>query len=681
MTTQTALVPTLEEAEPAQDPNLPDVMGQLASTAVDDVRNWATDPSVIAYLTTHVFTLLPQIRTDMVQLHEEWRAIARMTTLQHDSGQRYRGRSNAYIPSYAKARKTLISVICQGLFPSDEYMSVSDRERPSESVIPDVLATKQWLQYQLEKIAKIRQAIRPWVGQLVDYGFAVGKAWYEKGSKGRMEGRRVKGGGTTMEPKRMVREGMRFSARNILDWYVYPYFIDDLDEATLIFEDIDVPRSYILERERTKEWENCKLMLDAPEVSEHTLNKQELQSEEMAGVVSSTTAYSGSDIGDIRTVTEIWCELVLPDPAYLPGEIPGTPVPCRIVVGGEVIAQVVRNPFWTQKHPYFVERDDPKPGSFFSKGTGHLVTGIQYLINDFVNQTNDNGIMGLNPTTIYNPATLAGPLNPFKPGGLIATTDPSSIKFDRPPIEQVQYGMNLIQMFAAMLGDFSGAPPIMQGTKGGSTATTSQVLQKNALNPLKDLVEGIEQSLMVPLLHMTWVCGQQYCDEKFMLEVMGDTGGWSPKSMTRDQLIGDYIFQWLASSQAANAAQRAEQGMKLLAAITPLVDQMLQRGGNQVDPLTLLERIFKDSLGFRDFSKFIKPLPPQPGEPQVGPDGQPMPPGQGASMPGGGNDARSAVEQSGNPPDGAGTMAPGEGDELLALRKQVESQTADQGEG
>lgn len=690
MNAQTPMVPNIADAPPSEGGGeLPEVDAfmQEHSTSVIDPRNWAADEATVRYINEHIVNVLPQVRQDMSALHEEWRQVARMAALMHDSTQRYKGRSNVYIPSYASARTTLVSQLKQGLFPSDDFLGVTDKERPEDPATPNALAVKTYVKWEITKNARLRRYMQGFLGSFIDYGYAVLKYWYDKETTGprTMALSRTNGTGIVGYKHKapVCREGLRVSARSVFDFYVYPYNIDDLNEAALVFEDIPVGRAYVQERQRKKEWENCDLMLEAQEIPEATQNQQEADSENLKAVTN-RREHAGSDVADVLTVTELWCRMKLPKAAYMADEDADAPIPVKIVLAGDIIAEVRRNPFGHQRVPYLVHRDDPKPGSWFSKGKGHRVKGIQHLVNDFSNQMNDNGTLAMNPMVILNPTTMAGPITPFRPGGIWQTTDvQNGIRFDRPPIEQVQYGMNLVQLYAAMLADHSGATPSLQGkSAGGSgkTATGMQLLQKNAVTPLKDNVEDIEDMIMSPLIEAAWELGQQYRDEKFMIEVMGDTGGWRPKSMTKDQLQGDFLLEWLASNQQANAQQRAQQGMQFLQALTPPLVQLLMQNGYQVDPYPLMKRIYQDALGFRDFSQFIKKLPPQM-QGMVGPDGQPMPgqPGQ-PPVPGQG-DARSAAIQNpeGAAPD-ASTAADGEADAFAEMRRRVEEMTSEQGE-
>src|SRR3990167_3957171 len=105
MTTPTAMVPHIEEAPASgvaqQDPVA--MFMQQSETVIDD-RNWALDETVYAYIRDNIMAVLEQTRLDMSSIHEEWRQVARMGALIHDDWQRYRGRSNAYIPGWARAK-------------------------------------------------------------------------------------------------------------------------------------------------------------------------------------------------------------------------------------------------------------------------------------------------------------------------------------------------------------------------------------------------------------------------------------------------------------------------------------------------------------------------------------------------------------------------------------------------
>ena len=110
-------------------------------------------------------------------MEREWEDIRHMNTMKHDSGRRYFGRSDVYLPIYKRERKKLISTLSRGLFPSDDYFDVTDLgSSDPESAKP----VKAYMQWELETNARIRTYLKPFLGQRVDYGTAVLKHWYKK---------------------------------------------------------------------------------------------------------------------------------------------------------------------------------------------------------------------------------------------------------------------------------------------------------------------------------------------------------------------------------------------------------------------------------------------------------------------------------------------------------------------
>ncbi len=687
----TGMVPTIE---PANSPEENELAELGFAKDVSDERNWANDEKVVEQIRNDVYPILQPTRSQMANLQESWRATRRMSTLEHDNTQSYIGRSNAYIPAWARAKKTLVSSLSQGLFPSEDYCDVVSRElkmaaQAPAPVIPDMAAqfgggmppmppppttpdlakiaqgVKSYVQWDLEKNARVRSQFKRFLGELVDHGISVAKVWYEKQSARETKKRPTSGalGAFAMQAPTspIFREGLRFSTRSIFDWYCYPINIDNLDEATVIFEDLTVPRSYVLERVRLKNWINGDDALNAPVIPEKQMNDEELAQSKILNGTTGANEYVTPQAQQLM-LTEIWTSLILPKAAYLPEEDHEAPLPVKIVMAGDVVLQCIRNPFWFQKHPYLVARDDPSPGNFYPTGTGKLAKYLQSLVNDFCNQMNDNGTYALNPIVKYNPGLLAGPLPPLKPGVGWAMTSMDAVEFERPPIEQTQYGMNYVTMFSGMIADFSGATPALQGSAAGKnakTATGMQILQKNAMTPLKDQIEDIEGDVLQPLMFMSWVLAQQFRDGQFLVDMTGEEG----VLMTKEQLAGDFDFRWLASSQAANQQMRAQQSMSLLQ-LLPSMSPLLQANGRIADPTPLFRRVWTDGFGFRNFEEFIKPMPMpmMPGAmPGMAPPGAP-PPEQGDGG------IRSAVEQS-PVDDGQGEeMAAGEGDDLAMIR-------------
>lgn len=648
----------------------PGTFGAAIPQAINphQLRNYAEDEATVGRITNEIIPLMVETRAMRMPMHDEWNAIRRMVMMRHDDGQRYRGRSNAYVPVYSRMSNTIVASLSRGLFPSDEYMDVIDRGSGDPEASRPV---KQYIQWEYERNAKLRQYIKPFLRQYVDYGNSPLKVFYKKELRkmGRtvkvpdllsMSGQRSAPSFTTMASY----DGLCVSPRSVFNWYVYPQTAESLADATLVFEDVRVPRAYIEAMGRKGLWSNVEAAVNAPPVPNEDSETAQL-AEDTAGM--SSTVNAAQSPHEMLTLTEVWCYLRLPKSAYFEDEDSESPIPARILLAGDTVVRCTRNPFWHQQPPYLIARKNVHPGFFYGRGYGHMVRSLQYLSNDFANMTADNAQYTLNPIVKTNPTMLLGKLPPLAPGVNWPMLSPDAVTFDRPPIELINGGMQSLNLYLGLTQDFGGAPPIIQGQGAGGgakTATGAQILQRNAMTPLQDEVEDIENDVMVPLCHMTWVLAQQYREESVMVTV----GGSQPMKVDPEQLAIDAEFIWCASSQAANQQQRAQQGMAFIQALLPLVP-LFQAQGKMVNFEPLLKKVYSSGFGWRGFDQIIQPMPMMPGMPGMGPPGMGPPGAEGPADPG----IRSTLEQVGGPP---GEMVAGEGEDFAQVRNEADDLAA-----
>ena len=631
--------------------------GDVMPRRLPEGENYAEDPEVMAAIADDLAPLIDHTRKERQPLHQEWMAIRRMEHQEHDDGKRYNGRSAAYLPVFNRMLATQVSTLSKGLFPSDEYMDCVSKS----GQFPDrAKAVKAYIKdYEFERTAKIRKHMKVFLRQLKAFGNSPLKVLYRK--EQRYEGRRFNLETATLGMQRQDSflkvnyEGLQVSTRSLFNWYVYPMTSDSLEEATLVFEDLEVPRQYIEGMIKNKRWKNADAALSPQYISEVIQNRQDLQGE----AVSSD--FMRGPLSQVLTLTEAWTFLKLPKKAYLPDEDPECPVPVMVVLAGRIPLCVIRNPYYHQRPPYLFGSLNRHPGMIYGYGVGRLSRHLQYLANDFANQTNDAGTYSLNPIVKRNPALVAGPMRPIAPGVVWDFTDiAAGVAFERPPFEIIQHGMSMVNMLLNLNQELGGAPPQLSGSaSGGSkTATGMQILQKNAMSPLSDEVEDLEQDIMVPLMYLTWYNAQQFRDRAVMASIAGEDISVSP-----EMLVLDAEFKHTASSQAINSAQRAQQLMQLVQALGPLVP-ILQQQGMQVNFKPLLDRVMADGMGLRGIGEIITAAPMMPpGMPGAMPGQAGMPPGQE------GDRVRSAVEQAGGE---QGEMAPGEGEAFADTRAEAD---------
>lgn len=651
-------------------------IGAPLTNAPDSSVNFADDPAARQWLDINVLPLLDTVRTDAQENHAEWGKIRRMANLVRDETAAYEGQSQAYLPVYQKLRETRVSHLSRGLFPSDTYIDVDAEDPEMDRNAQNV---KAWMMFQLEKSAKLRAELKPFLRSLTDYGMGVAKVWWERPVSPIKSAKMTRLPGiqqvlhTYGNESPWKTEGARFKARSVFSWFIWPSTVNSIDEASLVFEDIQVNKQFIDSMGKAKRWKNVEELAAASNV--------EVQSDELRMALSEVHGSSNTavdvrmgDLANWSILTECWLRMPVPRALYTEGEEPGCPVPVMCVYSGGVLVEVRRNPFWHQKPPYLMARMGEVTDMMYSTGLGRAASSGQALINDFINQTNDNGIYGLNPIIKFNPNMVVGPLEPLAPGRTFPILDPSGMSFDRPPIEQMQYGLMITNQLISYVNDMSGVPSVLQGsgTKGGAkTATGSQILQSNVKGELQDLIEDLEQRILMPAMDMIHSLGQQYESAQRWLAI---TGGQKIQ-FTREMLEGAFTWKWVASSQAVNQQMRAQATMQFLqAAANPAVLQLLQMQGKVLNPDPALRKMWEDGLGLRNYDQIVvdAPQPPMMG----GPPGM-GPPGMGGPQPQPGmEEPRSAVEQA---PGGSGEMAPGEGEAFGEVREGADEMAAQMG--
>jgi hypothetical protein len=598
----------------------------------DSETNFGDDVATAEFVMANIIPLLTVARNDRLSEEQVWHEIDQIDALIHNNGRRYLGRSNMYLPLGKRIMNTIGSNIRMGLFPSDDYIEVAAR---TDERSEDARAVKSYMQWEFDRNANVRREVGGFARNGVKYGNAVLKygfqpvVRYEARRKPReMAARQVmeemaRSGGQYVPPQlasQYVRyAGLRVSNRPIYNFYAWPFSVSNIDDAQLVFEDFDITVAESEELVRQKKW------LPFTQLHKETgTDWHRMHAAANHNMTDSLQSANGSKFGLAGTVTEVWTYMPVPRSLYTEDEKPGCYVPVVVMVSGPTILRVARNPWAHQMHPYVMHAREQESGWLWGRGYGHAIKGLQYLINDTANQVNDCGNYTLNPIvkTVLG-GVVGNKLSPIKPGVQWWLHDINAVAFDRPPADLIQYGSSLLQMWMSIYQDVGGAPPMMQGVGGGKaakTATGAQILQRNLSVPLRDEVEDIEIRALTPLLFRSWLLCQQFREQPVMVTVAGQN-----IEVTPDMLAIDADFRWLASSQAANSQQRAQQSMQLIQVVAPLV-QMLAQQGYQVDFSTIIRRIYSDGFGFRGFDQFIKQGPP-PGMPGMpgGPGGMPQP--------------------------------------------------------
>lgn len=660
----------------------------LTPTIREEGENFLDDEEICAWVIDNVCDITQQVRNDYQPIHAEWIKINRMLTMEMEEDASYKGETQVYLPTFAKAIETRVAHICKASFPTDTFFDVLSLkvETPEESNARQ--ASKAWMKRQIETNAKLRSKLNPFARNVCAYGVGFFKVWWED-ELVKQHKKRNKYGTTAvaqaMAGKTAKKCGkLRVKATNNFATYAYPMSVDSLEQCTLIFEDIQVSRMYCETMIKYGYWKEDSIQFTSTEPDTEQFRQEAL----VQNAKTAQTAISGGaggQLGQYTNLTECWFSMPLPERYFTEEEIAASehlqPQPMKAVICGQNIVSVERNPFNHGKPPYLMKKLIEQADVLITPGYGKLVMTSQYLINDLVNQVNDNGIFGLNPMGMRDITKIAGHSlkQTMQPGAMFDILEKGAIEFTRPPVEQIAYGQQLIGMAKAEVNDVI-APPILQGTGSGgggaaSTATGAQLLQANTKTDIQNFNEDLEQEVFMPLMEMAQSLGQQYESSEMYLAITGQ----QKVQFKPEYLAMELSWQWVASSQTINQQMRGQQLSQFMATLlNPAVQQYFMQRGIVLNIESVIRKIWEDGLGQRSFETLIQRQEPalQPGTTGAG-----APPVPGTMSPGNtplSPEQISSVSQNSNLPMPV-TPTAGEGEQFRSVREGAEDMSGAMG--
>lgn len=581
-------------------------------------KNFIDDETVKSWVQENVANILSHIRSDWNTIHAEWQDINQMIAMEMSEKAKYKGETEVYLPTFINALETRTAHVKKASFPTDSYMDVLALKEETPEDIQQRDANKAWMKRQIETNAKLRSNFGSFARNVLAYGFGVLKGYWEdclkQQKKGKYKNDKI-AAVLNAKPKKYSGK-CKVKIVNNFTFYAYPLSVDSLDQCTIVFEDIQISKQFVLNMVAKGYWKEDGINYHSTSNESEVERQKNLQD----NTKTSQTALSGSvggDLGSYAEVSEVWFSMVLPKEYHDAETIAAgdhvDPVPMKAIICGTNIIDIQENPFNHGKHPYLSKSLTATPDVLVTPGYGKWVMSSQFLVNDVVNQVNDNGIYGLNPIIRRDPTKMAGhSLSQTISPGAIFDGEKDCIEFIRPDVNGIQWGVQLLDRAISTVND-TIAPPILQGTSqsGGAakTATGAQLLQSNTKTDIQDFNEDLEQQILIPLMEMFHSLGQQFETEEMFLAITGkDKIKFSP-----EMLAMDLSWQWVASSQNINQQVRGQQmGLFLQAILNPTVVASLQQQGKMLNLEPILRKMWEDGLGQRSFeSLFIKPIAPQ----------------------------------------------------------------------
>lgn len=564
-------------------------------------KNWAKSEKVQTRIKTELHPLLNEIRDRRKALSDMWRRLFKVWTLEHEE-QGYTGRSNIYVPAGKKGTETLVSQLVSGTFPGDDYFDVQARQF-REPWVGKAGKVKDRLRQRIENAARVRVYADMFYRQLCITGNSPVKIYWKR--KVLKQRRRAPGdalmSGMPVDEDTVIYDAPVFQPLDVQNTYWWPETASRPDEAEIVFQDLTVPLGKLRQRARRGDY-----LLSAVNAAQNGARNPDREAAEQArnsaqGIGSTNDTAKAFKMVDI---VELQMEFD-PEADSFDDEANPRPFLITMTYTGEVL-RAIEHPYWHRGHNIRLGRMGTVVERLYGTGFIEGIRELNILLNDQTNQGMDCATWALNPAVIANPDVLLEPISGWEPGIQILATDINrAIKMERPDQSVIQATSILTTQTQAWISDFIGAPPVLQGGSSPGrafrSATGVGTAQRNAMTPLQEVIRLCEAEVWEPMLQMFHSLDEQFAGDDFISYF-----GGTPERMTRDELAGNWMFRWLASTQAANAATRGSQIVQLLSVLSqPGIVQQLQANKVIFNPAPLIKRLYQEVYGFRDVDQVL----------------------------------------------------------------------------
>lgn len=580
-------------------------LGVNISPHEEETINYASDDRVRRRITKEIIPLVDAIRSNRQALNQQWHTLLKVWTLEHENPG-YSGRSNVYMPAGKKVVETIISQLVSGTFPGEDNFGVTARD---PGLMEQALTVKEVLKHRIESTAKLRTAAEPFYRQLVLTGNSPVKVQYKRKVIKHSRDRRG------LKPC-VLFDSPVFDPIDAANFYVYPETVNRLSDAEIVFEDFTLPLATIMKRARDGFYDKGEAEVSGK--GQGRSSRIEAENAKLAAQGLNAGQYDSRGGWSRVDGTEIWMDF---DPKADSKEEEENPEPFVITVtsSGHVL-RAIRNPYWHKQPPFLLGRMGTVQGRIYGTGFVEAIRQLNILLNDQTNQSMDSATYTLNPVVITNPNYVLGALSQMEPGVQWLVSDiNAAIRFDRPPGDLIQGGSILMAQTQAWINDFGGAPPVLQGGaapgRAFKTATGVGTAQRNAALPLQEIVRLCEEDVWSPNLALFNSLDQQFANEDLMVP---SDGRRALLRVSPNSLAGDWLYDWMASTQTSNQTVKGSQiaeALNLMA--NPQIQMLLKENGVKVNPVPLLKRLYTEVFGFRDVDDMIVTA----AMPELGPKG------------------------------------------------------------
>jgi hypothetical protein len=238
---------------------------------------------------------------------------------------------------------------------------------------------------------------------------------------------------------------------------------------------------------------------------------------------------------------------------------------------------------------------------------------LQVLLNDQVNAMLEGQVTNFAPPAAINP-DMVGRADSlvFRPRAKWIV-NPEGVKWletkdtTRSALQGIGWTMTQMDASSGSNAMTEGMPARNMPRAGFAVSS----LLNLSMADIRDAAQMIEDMILSPLLGDVFRLAQEYVPTSQILRIPG-TQNWRAHTLSKEDLAGDWHFQWVGSLQFQDTqvrAQRLVATLGVLGKMGPQLQQELQSQGKRVNYTALIKRIWRDGLGERGADSIIEAIP------------------------------------------------------------------------
>jgi len=266
-----------------------------------------------------------------------------------------------------------------------------------------------------------------------------------------------------------------------------------------------------------------------------------------------------------------------------------------------VSAEVLNTP--DMEKTYIMGKWIDVPGEFWGMSVVDRVEKAIYELNDRVNQTMDATSLMINPMWLNSDADIhEGTLRVF-PGRIINTSSEKGLSAVHPPVEILAPAYNAIQSLMNMIQKTTGATQPLEGNvqQAGLARTATGMLSviKEANARLNLIIQGLEDTAIIPFLRRAYKYAQFYAERKDIVRIVGKSG-IEYQEVDPASILGDYDFRTLGAQSVGSEEVVTQQMINYLNIVARIPGAM-----QNFDIMKLASKIGERMLGLEDADELL----------------------------------------------------------------------------